>query len=314
MTGRVLIVTRDADAFLDRLERLRPGLDVVATTEIERALSVAAGCDVLMTRNDDRFEPLITAMPRLCWIQALTTGTDLLEACPALRPDVTITAARGFHGPQMSELAFLFMLALSRNFAGLLANQRERRWLRTPQRLIADKTVVVVGIGRIAEELARRCKIFGMRVLGVSAGRTEVAGFDAVHPRQHLGALASEADFLIVLVPASRETRHIVDAAVIAAMKPDAVLINLARGDVVDESALVDALHNRRIAGAGLDVFQTEPLPPDHPFWGLDNVLVTPHIGGMSDIYVDQVMPLVLENLDAYLAGTPDRMRYLVRR
>jgi D-2-hydroxyacid dehydrogenase (NADP+) len=307
------VLTRDPDAFVDRLAQSFAGIEFFGTTQPTEALKLCADCDVLMTRNDDRFRSLIAAMPRLRWIQALATGTDLIEACPDIRPGVTITAARGFHGPQMSELAFLFMLALSRNFPSILESQKERRWQRSPQKLLLDKTVVVLGVGRVAEELAKRCKVFGMRVIGVSAGRSSAPSFDAIHPRDRLADVVAEADFVIVIVPASNETRHLVDAAVLNAMKPSAALINLARGEIVDDAALIEALAAGRIARAGLDVFQTEPLPPDHPLWRLENVIITSHIGGMSDIYADQVMPLVIENLGTYLAGTPSRMRYIVR-
>ena len=313
MISKVLILARDAADFGDRLRPRFPDVAFSCTTRPDEAFRLCEGCDVLMTRNDDHFDGLPAAMPKLRWIQALTTGTDQIEAAPDILPHVTVTAARGFHGPQMSELAFLFMLALSRNVRSILANQQDRKWQRTPQRLLTGKTVVVLGIGRIAEDFAQRAKIFGMTVIGVSASRSAVPGFDAILPRNRLAEAAAAADFLIVLVPATQETRHLVDAAAIAAMKPSAVLINLARGGVVDEAALIAALAARRIAGAGLDVFQTEPLPSEHPLWGLDNVLITPHVGGMSDIYVDQVIPLVIENLAAYLAGTPARMRYIVR-
>lgn len=311
--AKVLVLARDAPALVARLARAIPGLDIAGTTQAAEALALAADRDVLMTRNDDAFESVIAAMPRLAWVQALTTGTDLIESCAALPSGVTITAARGFHGPQMSELAFLFMLALARNFPAMLANQRERRWHRAPQKLLLDKTVVILGVGRIAEELAQRCKVFGMKVIGVSAARTTAPGFDAIMARDKLAEAAALADDLIVLAPASAETHHLVDVRALAAMKPSAVLINLARGDVVDEAALIEALRTRRIAGAGLDVFLTEPLPADNPLWSLDNVLLTPHVGGMSDIYVDQVIPLVIDNLRAFLDGAPERLCYVVR-
>jgi D-2-hydroxyacid dehydrogenase (NADP+) len=123
----------------------------------------------------------------------------------------------------------------------------------------------------------------------------------------------AQADYLIVLAPATKDNLNLVDAAVLNALKPSAVLINIARGGVVDEAALLAALRARRIAGAGLDVFASEPLPAEHPLWSLDNVLITSHIGGMSDNYVEQVMPIVLDNLAAYLAGKPARMRYIIR-
>jgi phosphoglycerate dehydrogenase-like enzyme len=205
------------------------------------------------------------------------------------------------------------MLSLARDIRSVLGNQRQHRWDRQPQRLLFGKTALLVGVGRIAEELALRCKSFGMHVVGVSTGRTAVPGFDAIHPRYMLREVIGAADFLVVLVPHTRETHHLIDAGVLDAMKPAAALINIARGDVVDEAALIRALAGGRIAGAALDVFHTEPLPNDSPLWDLPNVIITPHIGGMSDIYAEQVLPLLIDNLSAFMAGTPERMRYIVR-
>jgi len=313
MASKVLILARDAEAFAEQLRPNFPDVAFFAAAEPQDALSNCGDCDVLMTRNDDCFEAVIRAMPRLKFIQALTTGTELIEAMPGLAPDVLITAARGFHGPQMSELAFLFMLSFARKLPAIIADQKQRRWNRVPQSLLVGKTLVVLGVGRIAEELARRAKVFDMRVVGVSGSRTAAPGFDAIYPRDRLHEVVAQADFLIMLVPATPENHHLVDAAMLGAMKPTAVLINIARGEVVDEAALIAALTQRRIAGAGLDVFANEPLPPESPLWGMDNVLITSHIGGMSDNYVEQVMPIVIENLRAYRAGTPAGMRYIIR-
>src|SRR4029453_5988245 len=146
-------------------------------------------------------------MPRLRFIQALTTGTDDIAALPNLPPQALVAAARGFHGPQMSELAFLFMLAFARKFPAVLEDQRRHVWNRCEQRLLAGKTVVIVGAGRSAEELAHRCKVFGMSVIGVSS-RASAEGFDAIYPRARLPEAASRADFLIALAPLTKENRH----------------------------------------------------------------------------------------------------------
>jgi phosphoglycerate dehydrogenase-like enzyme len=182
------------------------------------------------------------------------------------------------------------------------------------QRLLAGKTVVIVGIGAIAGELAKRCQAFGMRVVGVSDSRTAAPHVDAILPRARLTQAAALADFLVILVPHSEATHHLIGKDVLESMKPDGVLINIARGDVVDEAALIEALRAGRIGGAGLDVFHTEPLPQDSPLWDLPNVFITSHIGGMSEDYGEQVLPLLIENLTAYFAGTPQAMRYIVRR
>ena len=151
-----------------------------------------------------------------------------------------------------------------------------------------------------------------MRVVGVSSGRVSAPGFDLVLPRQSLCEAVATGDFVIALVPYAPGTHHIIDGPVFGAMKPSAFYINLARGNVTDEQALIAALLEGRIAGAGLDVFATEPLPPDSPLWTMPNVIATPHIGGMSDVYVQQILPLLDFNIAAFRSGNLAGMRNLV--
>jgi phosphoglycerate dehydrogenase-like enzyme len=311
-SSKVLIWARDADIFVDRLSARFPTIRFVKAIGRGEALQSCGDCDILIARNDEVFDGFVAAMPRLRWIQALTTGTDRIEAIADLPPGVIVTAARGFHGPQMSELAFLFMLSLSRDYPAMSANQKEHRWTRWPQKLLLGKSVVLLGVGAVGEELAKRCHAFGMNVIGVDAVRKSAPGVDAMHTPERLKELASAADFLVVLVPYTAETHHLVDAGILDAMKPTSVLINISRGPVVDEAALICTLAAKRIAGAGLDVFQTEPLPADSPLWDLPNVMITPHVGGMSDIYAEQVMPVLIDNIAAYAAGARSRMRYVV--
>jgi D-2-hydroxyacid dehydrogenase (NADP+) len=312
MTTEVLIIGRDSDVIAERLGAELSALRFRPAHDAAEALAACGNCEILLVRNDEIFAALIAAMPQLRFIQALTTGTDDIAALPNLPPQVLVAAARGFHGPQMSELAFLFMLAFARKFPAVLENQKRRVWDRREQRLLAGKTAVIVGVGRIAQDLARRCKVFGMTVVGVSS-RASAEGFDAMYPRAQLADAAGQADFLIVLAPLTKENRHLIDAAAIDAMKPDGVLINIARGGVVDEDALLKALLAGRIAGAGLDVFQKEPLPLDSPLWDTPNVIITSHVGGMSEEYADQVMPLLIDNLRAFVDGKPERISYIVK-
>lgn len=213
----------------------------------------------------------------------------------------------------MSELAFLSMIALSREFPRMQKNQQKHAWERWPQKLIWGKTAVLVGIGPIAEELALRCAAFGLRVIGVSDARKQAPHFETMMSRSRLKEAAALADFLIVLVPLSAQTQHMIDDGVLAAMKPTGILINLARGPVVDEQALTRSLLDGRIGGAALNVFETEPLPADSPLWDMPNVIITPRIGGMSDVYAQQVLPLVVHNLRCFLDGRPAEMKNIVR-
>jgi phosphoglycerate dehydrogenase-like enzyme len=153
-----------------------------------------------------------------------------------------------------------------------------------------------------------------MKVIGISSAVRGVEGFDRVVHRDELESAVSELDFLVLLTPYTPQTHGIVGARVLGAMKPSAYLVNLARGGIVDEEALVRALREERLAGAALDVFATEPLPQDHPFWSMDKVIATPHLGGFHDQYAQEALPTVLENFRKFLAGDADNMTNVVNR
>jgi phosphoglycerate dehydrogenase-like enzyme len=255
---------------------------------------------------------LLAKAKNLKWVQALTTGTETLTAEGVLPPQVVLTSTRGIHGPQMSELAFLNMIALARHFKKNLENQAAAKWEQWGQPILDDRTIVIVGMGLLAEHLAERCKLFGMTVIGVSSGRSGAPHFDEVHPRSALKELAARADFLMLLVPYSPQTHHLINRDVIAAMKPSAFLINLARGGVLDEAALIEHLQAGKIAGAGIDVFSKMPLPPDNPLWRMPNVIITPNIGGRSENFLEQTMTVLEPNLQAFIDGRTKDMRNII--
>jgi phosphoglycerate dehydrogenase-like enzyme len=214
----------------------------------------------------------------------------------------------------MTEAALLSMLAFARDMPRMIQNQAQHHWERYPPRILYGKTVGIFGIGAIAEVLGPVCKAFGMNVVGITSSQREVPGFDRMVHRDELATILGTLDHFVILTPLTDETRNIIDAKMLAAMKPGAFLINLARGGIVDEAALIEALQQRRIGGAAIDVFVQEPLPADHPFWGMDNVILSPHIGAFNADYVSQVLPFVKENLAHYLAGNRDRMINVVRK
>jgi phosphoglycerate dehydrogenase-like enzyme len=312
MKDRFLIVDKDAEWFARELRASFRGVEFIAASDPASAMARAAGAQVLIGLAPALPASLIAAMPRLAWVHALTTGVDNLLAMPELGIEVALSSSRGIHGPQMSELAILLMLSLGRRLPQMLANQSAQVWQRWPQPLLAGKTACLVGLGAIAEALAARLHAFGVTVTGVSDGRGEVTGFARIFPRARLREAAAEADFLVVIVPYAPQTHHLVNDAVLAAMPARAFLINISRGGCVDEAALLRHLATGSIAGAGLDVFATEPLPPGHPIWSAPNVIITPHVGGMSDTYAAQALPVLARNIAAFLAGgvnaLPDRV------
>jgi phosphoglycerate dehydrogenase-like enzyme len=310
----ILIAHHDSARYAEVLAPELAGLDVRLAPNLGAAGAALADAEIIMAGGPGFNEAIIAGAPKVAWIQALTTGTDGITNCRNLPAGLLITSARGIHGPQMSELTLLLMLALTRRFPRMLANQGRRKWEKWPQSILSGKTVAILGVGAIAVHLAPCLKAFGLTVLGISRSDRPVAGFDRIYGRDRIREVAGMADYFIVLVPHSPETDRIVDRSVFAAMRPAAFFINVARGGVVDEAALVDALRAGRIAGAGLDVFATEPLPEQSPLWEMDNVIITPKVGGMTDVYVEQTAPMLKHNLRAYREGRRSDLVNVVAR
>ena len=202
----------------------------------------------------------------------------------------------------------------ARDFRRIERQREAKRWERYPGALLDGKTVGILGVGAIAEGLAPRCKAFGMRVVGISRTSRPIAGFDTIYTRAEIVQAAAELDYFVLLLPLEADTRNIVNDAVLSAMKPTAYLINLARGGVLDEDALIRALNGKKIAGAALDALATEPLPADSPLWTMPNVIITPHIGGFSDNYRARRRPPVRAEPAHFMAGLPDKMLHRAAR
>jgi len=313
VTTKLLVLEKFADIYERELAPRFSDLDIhkaASTAEISVDL---ATIDVLFAFGIAINDDLIARAKNLKWIASLATGVDHFLRCPALKPDTILTSARGIHGPAMRETVVSLMLALARDAPRLVRNQTAHRWDRGDRwPLLSAKTAVVVGIGVSGIAIGQLLKAFGMRVIGLSRTPRAIEGFDAVVPTAQLAKIAAEADYLINVLPASGDNREIFGRAVFAAMKPSAFFINVGRGETVDEAALIDCLRARRIAGAGLDVFQNSPLAPDSPFWDLPNVYVSPMIGGYFSGYEAHVMPLLIENLRLFLAGRVGEMTNVV--
>ncbi len=312
---QVLVVDWRCEWYAASLRGAFPGVEIAAARSFADAGPQLARAQVLATMGVAlpglHFTAGVAAqMPRLAWVQCLISGHENVRAAlaGAARDDVLVTTAAGIHGPQMSEMALLHMLALARGMPAMLRNQAAGRWERVPQRILQSRTVGIVGMGAIGTHLAGVCKALGMRVYGFSRTIRPVPGADLMLSRDDLARVAPELDFLVLVVPATPQTRHLVDAGLLAAMKPTAYLINLGRGPVVDEDALIEALRAGTIAGAGLDVFAVEPLPADSPLWQLANVIVTPHAGGHHDLYAEQTLTVLEPNLRAFVEGRRDEM------
>jgi len=263
--------------------------------------------------------------PNLKWIQTHSAGVNYLLDEPVWHSQVIITNVSGIHAVPMAEHALAMILAFRWRLRTMWHYQTRSEWPQGRWDLFAapelrGSTVGLVGYGAIARELARQAQNLGLRVLAAnrSGQRRLHQGYrepgigdpqaripEKIYPSAALLAMLAECDYVVVLAPLTSETRHLMDAPAFEAMKPGAFFFNLARGGLVDETALVEALRQGEIAGAGLDVFEEEPLPADSPLWQMENVIISPHVSGFTPKYDERASDLFAENLRRYLAGEP---------
>jgi phosphoglycerate dehydrogenase-like enzyme len=265
-------------------------------------------------------------VPNLKWIQFHWAGINHVADEPLLHQhELAVTTLSGANATQMGEYILMMMLALGHNLPDMIDHQHRKewpkdRWERFSPLELRESTIGIVGYGSIGRQTARLLNPFGAKVLATkrdarepSDGGYTIEGFgdpygDYVHrlyPTQALGSMVQECDFLIITVPLTRETRNLIDAEILAAMKPSSYLVDASRGGIVDHDALIEALREKRLGGAALDVFPNEPLPKSSPLWEFPNVIISPHIAGDTPYYDERAVALFAENLKRYIEGGP---------
>jgi phosphoglycerate dehydrogenase-like enzyme len=310
-----------------RIERAAPGAQVVARAcrSSEEMLGLAAGgCDVVLTFRvpDD----LIARVPGLKWVQLLSAGADHalaggLKGCP-----VPVTTASGVHATPIAEYTIASMLAWAHRIHQTTRAQVRHEWARrglnfmSLMDVLRGKTLGVIGYGSIGRETARLARAFGMRIVALKRDPENVrdegwcpAGLgdpDGIIPARFYGPAArldmiAESDYILVTLPGTRHTEKFIGAEEIAAMKPSAYIVNVGRGKVIDQNALIAALKAKKIGGAGLDVFEVEPLPADSDLWDCEEAILTPHVSGDFREYFDVACELFADNLARFCAGKP---------
>lgn len=245
---------------------------------------------------------------RLRWIHSASAGVDRLLFPELVESDVILTNARGVFDEAMAEYVIGLLLVFAKGLAGVVDRQRRREWLHRETERLAGSHLLVVGVGSIGRAIGRAGLAIGMHVRGV--GRTSRPGddvFGVVLGADELLDALGWADAVVDVLPGGEGTRHVFGAAAFAAMRPSARFVNVGRGSTVDETALVEALRTNRLAGAALDVFEQEPLPPDSPLWDLPNGIVSPHMSGDVAGWREAGVELFVENLERFLAGEPLR-------
>jgi glyoxylate/hydroxypyruvate reductase A len=310
VTRRILVYYPDAGearAYADLVRLPSRAFTVDVASTLEEAAGPAAEAEILYCWRPPR--SVLARAPRLRWVQVMGAGVEQLLV-PELPERVVVTRSAGIFGPWMAEYTLGWCLWVTQRIDGFRASQRQRRWAPVDPLPLRGQTLCVVGLGDIGRGIARKARALDLRVIGVTRTGHGPRAAERVYRTRALRSALARADFVVLTVPLSATTRGLLGAAELAAMKPSAWLINIARGPIVDEAALLDALRARRIGGAVLDVFDAEPLPAEHPLWTLDNVAITPHISGPST--PREIAPIFNDNLRRYLARRP--LRHVVDR
>jgi phosphoglycerate dehydrogenase-like enzyme len=293
----------------ERFSAVDAGIHSFAVRDLETLENRVSEADVLVI-SGLWHDGLLDRAGKLRFIQAIGAGTDQFPLEELKMRGIRLASARGVNYRAVAEHAMALILALSRRLPEARDNQAKRVWrgmigdLSRREDELGGKTLLVVGLGQIGGRLAQLAKALDMRVVGLR--RNPVAGrgaADSVHAMSEFRSLLPEADFVALTCPLTKETEKLVDAEALARMKPSAYLVNLARGRIVDEEALVEALATGRIAGAGIDVTVEEPLAPNSPIWGMEHVLLTPHTAGETRRYEDNVIEILRDNLGRLRRG-----------
>jgi phosphoglycerate dehydrogenase-like enzyme len=319
-----LITIPFADALVAQLNNIssRLKINIIKTRKVEEIpADVWQRAEVLYT---NMVLPLPEQVPNLRWLQFHWTGIDHAISHPLLqKPGLVITNLSGVGAPQMAEYAAMMVLALGHRLPELMAHQKRSewpkdRWERFSPREVRGSTVGIVGYGSVGRQVAHLLHDFGATLLATKrdvlhpadtgyipegTGDPEGDFIHRMYPPQAVSSMLKECDFVVVTVPLTIETRNMIGAKELAALKPTAFLIDVSRGGIIDHTALFAALRDQKIAGAALDVFPEEPLPPDSPLWKMPNVILTPHISGDTPYYDERAVAFFIENLHRYLAG-----------
>lgn len=300
----VAVYDADPGAYLPLIERVVPPNRLRVCQEPDRLVELAADAEVMLAfKFPARPFPreTVLGLNQLAWVQLASAGSD--HMLPFDPGRLTVTNAAGIHGDTMAEYVIATLLHMTWDVPRLMRQQHHHQWSRYQVPLLAHLTMGIVGVGRVGEAIGQRARAFGMRVIGTRRSGRSVEGFDEIRDPTGLGSILAASDVVVITLPLTAETHGMFGAQELRSIKRGAWLINVSRGGIVDEKALVEVLREQHLAGAALDVFAVEPLPEDSLFWSLPNTMVTPHISSEFAGWPAAAARLFLENLDRYKRG-----------
>lgn len=307
---KLMVIDNPAAPYLRHLARLPEETSIVAGMSVEMLAGSAPECSAILCAGTARpvLEQLWPSFRRLEWIHAMSAGLEGLLFPQLVESPVVLTNSRGVFARSLGEFALAGMLFFAKDLRRMLRQQGESRWEQFDVEELNGRVLGIVGYGSIGRAAAERARAFGMKIHALRR-RPELSGQDPLLDRSYqldeLDSLIASADYLLVAAPLTDDTRGMIGDHQLRRLRPGAVLINLGRGPVIDEASLVAALREGRIRGAVLDVFDTEPLPADHPFYSMENVLLSPHCADHTATWLDEAMDLFVDNYARFLDGQP---------
>jgi len=309
MARKIVAIQSLSAAHESRLRQAAPGWELVHGKTQDDWQPHLADAEIIVGWHPAVVEACLRPGTTLRWLQHWGAGVDNFPFEAFASSGVVLTNASGVHANPISETIMAMMLSLTRKLHVSVRNQTQRQWRQIGGLgEMHGKTAGIIGVGAIGEETARLCKAFGMNVLGVKRTPSPCAYVDRMVSMRQLNEVLGESDYVIVTLPLTKDTAHVIGVEQFRAMKPSAFYINIGRGGTTDELALVEALRSGSIAGAGLDVFEVEPLPVSSPLWEMDNVIISAHNTGITVHYDDRAMDIFLRNLQDYLAGSEPQL------
>jgi phosphoglycerate dehydrogenase-like enzyme len=304
MKKRVLITHRIGRSQLEKIKSKLNDLAIIIFDPERERINEFIG-DIEIIFGDISREYVLKA-EKLRWIHIGYAGVDMILYPEIVNSDIIVTCSKGIHHFHMTEFLFGMILTLTRKFSKIYENQKRKFWDKRVARefeLLNGKTMGILGLGNIGRQIAKVSKSFGMYVIGMKRTMSSVENVDEVVTRENLEHLLRNSDFIVAVLPLTEETYHLIGEKEFNAMERKPYFFNIGRGAVVDEKALINALKEGKIRGAGLDVFEEEPLPQDSPLWEMENVLITPHIAGLFPGYWEEPTNLFIENFKRYING-----------
>ncbi|MFN0165289.1 MAG: D-2-hydroxyacid dehydrogenase [Bryobacteraceae bacterium] len=304
----ILVLANPAEATLSYLERLPPDTSMAVGEDPEAFRNMAGAADIILSWSTKKglLEAVFAIAPNVKWVHSRAAGLDGLLFPALVGSPAALTNGRGVFSQSLGEFAMAAVLFFAKDLRRMVRSQMAGKWDQFDIDEIRFQTMGIVGYGDIGRACSQRAKAFGMTVLGVRKSPEQSAGdpcVDRVYPMEKLYEVLAKSDYVVVSTPLTSETRGLIGDAALRAMKPSSVLINLGRGPVIEEAALIRALKSRQIRGAAVDVFDVEPLPAGHPYYSLDNLLLSPHCADHTRDWLDQAMLFFIRNFERYRAG-----------